>query len=167
MAVREVLIYPDPRLKEIADDVEQVDDYIKQVIKDLTDTMEASGHSTGIAATQIGEAVRIVVADASKNPKCENNHGRLIMLNPEILKWEGMLQFREGCMSVPDYTGNVNRARKILIKFRDENFEERVIEAEGFEAVLLQHETDHLEGTLFIDRVISKRTDLFRRKKYK
>lgn len=167
MAVREVLIYPDPRLKEIANDVEQIDDYIKQVIQDLTDTMEASGHSTGIAATQIGEPVRIVVADASKNPKCENHHGRLVLINPEIMQWEGMLQFREGCMSVPDFTGNVNRARKILIRFMDENFQSRVLEAEGFEAVLLQHETDHLEGTLFIDRVISKRTDLFRRKKYK
>lgn len=167
MAVREVLKYPDPRLKEMADDVEGLDDKAKQVIQDLLDTMEASGHSTGIAATQIGENLRIVVADASKNKKCENHHGRLIMLNPEIMKWEGMLQFREGCMSVPDFTGNVNRARKILIKFKDENFEERVIEAEEFEAVLLQHETDHLDGTLFIDRVISKRTDLFRRKKYK
>jgi len=167
MAVREVLKYPDPRLKEMADDVEELDDKAKQVIQDLLDTMEASGHSTGIAATQIGENLRIVVADASKNKKCENHHGRLIMINPEIMKWEGMLQFREGCMSVPDFTGNVNRARKILIKFKDENFEERVIEAEEFEAVLIQHETDHLEGTLFIDRVISKRTDLFRRKKYK
>ncbi|PLX66806.1 MAG: peptide deformylase [Denitrovibrio sp.] len=167
MAEREVLIYPDPRLKEIARDVDLVDDYIKQVIQDLIDTMEMSGHSTGIAATQIGEPVRIVVADASKNKKCEDNHGRLVMINPEILKWEGMLQFREGCMSVPDFTGNVNRARKILIRYQDENLESKVIEAEGFEAVLLQHETDHLEGTLFIDRVISKRTDLFRRKKYK
>ncbi|MGD9808914.1 MAG: peptide deformylase [Deferribacterales bacterium] len=167
MAVREVLVYPDPRLKEMAEDVTELDDRAKQVIQDLIDTMEESGHSTGIAATQIGEALRIVVADASKNKKCENHHGRLVLINPEILKWEGMLQFREGCMSVPDFTGNVNRARKILIKYQDENFEEKVIEAEDFEAVLLQHETDHLDGTLFIDRVISKRTDLFRRKKYK
>jgi len=167
MAVREVLIYPDPRLKEMAEDVTEINDYIKQVITDLIDTMDSSGHSTGIAATQIGEPVRIVVADASKNKKCDNHHGRLVLINPEILKWEGMLQFREGCMSVPDYTGNVNRARKILLSYQDENLESKVLEAEGFEAVLIQHETDHLEGTLFIDRVISKRTDLFRRKKYK
>jgi peptide deformylase len=167
MAVREVLVYPDPRLKEIAEDVEEINDKVQQVIDDLVDTMESSGHSTGIAATQIGENLRIVVADASKNKKCDNHHGRLVLINPEIMKWEGMLSFREGCMSVPDYTGNVNRARKILLRYRDENFEQKVIEAEGFEAVLLQHETDHLEGTLFLDRVISKRTDLFRRKKYK
>lgn len=167
MAVRQVLIYPDPILKEMAEDVTEIDEHIKQVITDLTDTMEDAGHSTGIAAPQIGELVRIVVADASKNKKCENNHGRLVLINPEIIQWEGMIQFREGCMSVPDYTGNVNRAKKILLRYRDENFEQKVIEAEDFEAVLLQHETDHLDGTLFLDRVISKRTDLFRRKKFK
>ena len=167
MAVREVLKYPDPRLKEIADDVVEINDYIKQVITDLSDTMEAAGHSTGIAATQIGENVRIVVADASKNAKCEVNHGRLVLINPEVIQWEGMIQFREGCMSVPDYTGNVNRAKKILLRYLDESLEQKVIEAEDFEAVLLQHETDHLDGTLFLDRVISKRTDLFRRKKFK
>jgi peptide deformylase len=70
-------------------------------------------------------------------------------------------------MSVPDYTGNVNRARKILVQYHDENLEEKVIETEGFEAILIQHESDHLDGVLFIDRVISRRTDLFRRKKYK
>lgn len=167
MAVRQVLIYPDPILKEVAEDVTEIDEHVKQVIQDLIDTMEDSGHSTGIAAPQLGELVRVVVTDASKNKKCENHHGRLVLINPEIMQWEGMIQFREGCMSVPDYTGNVNRAQKILLRYRDENFEQKVIEAVDFEAVLIQHETDHLDGTLFLDRVISKRTDLFRRKKYK
>lgn len=167
MAVRQVLIYPDPILKEMAEDVTEIDEHVKQVVQDLIDTMEDSGHSTGIAAPQIGELVRVVVTDASKNKKCENHHGRLVLINPEIMQWEGMIQFREGCMSVPDYTGNVNRAQKILLRYRDENFEQKVIEAEDFESVLIQHETDHLDGTLFLDRVISKRTDLFRRKKYK
>ena len=129
--------------------------------------MEDSGHSVGIAAPQIGELYRIIVIDASKNKKCNNHHGRMVLINPEILKWEGMLQFREGCMSVPDYTGNVNRARKVVVQYQNESFETTVIEAEEFEAVLLQHEIDHLDGVLFVDRIISKRTDLFRRKKYK
>ncbi len=167
MAVREVLTYPNPILKEMAKDVEEVTEDIKKVIQDLIDTMEDSGHSVGIAAPQIGELVRIIVIDASKNKKCNNHHGRMVLINPEILKWEGMLQFREGCMSVPDYTGNVNRARKVVVQYQDENMETKVIEAEEFEAVLLQHEIDHLDGVLFIDRIISKRTDLFRRKKYK
>ena len=167
MAVREVLIYPNPILKQEAKIVEKIDNKIKQVIEDLIDTMEDSGHSVGIAAPQIGELYRIIVVDASKNKKCKINHGRLVMINPEILKWEGMLPFREGCMSVPDYTGNVNRARKVVVQYQNENFETKVIETEEFEAVLLQHEIDHLDGVLFIDRIISKRTDLFRRKKYK
>ena len=167
MAVREVLVYPNPILKEIAEEVKEVDDKIKSVIQDLIDTMEDSGHSVGIAAPQIGELYRIIVIDASKNKKCDKHHGRMVLINPEILKWEGMLQFREGCMSVPDYTGNVNRARKVVVQYQNESFETKVIEAEEFEAVLLQHEIDHLDGVLFIDRIISKRTDLFRRKKYK
>ncbi|WP_022850742.1 peptide deformylase [Limisalsivibrio acetivorans] len=167
MAIKEVLTYPNPLLKEIAEDVTEIDDKVKQVIQDLKDTMEGSGHSVGIAAPQIGELYRIIAIDPGKNKKCKEHHGQRIMINPVILKWEGIKPFREGCMSVPDYTGNVNRARKILVQFRDENFEERVFETEDFEAILIQHESDHLDGILFIDRVISRRTDLFRRKKYK
>lgn len=167
MAVKEVLVYPDPTLKEISEDVTALTDEVKKTITDLLDTMEASSHSVGIAAPQIGKLFRIIAIDASKNKKCDNNHGKMIMINPEILKWEGIIQFREGCMSVPDYTGNVNRARKIIVQYQDENFEQKALEAEEFEAVLIQHEIDHLDGVLFIDRVVSKRTDLFRRKKYK
>lgn len=167
MSVREVLVYPDPRLKEPAEDVTEINDKIKQVIQDLNDSMDSTDHSVGIAATQIGEPYRIIAIDPGKNKKCELHHGRKIMINPEIMKWEGMLQFREGCMSVPDYTGNVNRARKIVVSYQDENLEKRVFETEDFEAILIQHETDHLDGVLFVDRVISRRTDLFRRKKYK
>lgn len=167
MAIRQVLAYPEPILKEMAEDVVEMNDKIQQVIADLDDTMEASGHSVGIAAPQIGELFRIIVVDASKNKKCDEHHGKMVMINPEILKWEGVKQFREGCMSVPDYTGNVNRARKVVVQYQDESLETKVIETEGFEAILLQHEIDHLDGVLFIDRIISKRTDLFRRKKYK
>lgn len=167
MAVKEVLVYPNPTLKEISEDVTALTDEVKKTINDLLDTMEASNHSVGIAAPQIGKLFRIIAFDASKNKKCDNNHGKMIMINPEILKWEGIIQFREGCMSVPDYTGNVNRARKILVQYQDENLQQKALEAEEFEAVLIQHEMDHLDGVLFIDRVVSKRTDLFRRKKYK
>lgn len=167
MAVRDVLVYPDERLKEFSEEVTELSDEIRTVIKDLVDTMDSTSHSVGIAAPQIGKLHRIVAIDASKNKKCEYNHGKLVLINPEVVKWEGLMQFREGCMSVPDYTGNVNRARKVMVQYQDENFRDRVIETENFEAVLLQHEIDHLDGILFVDRIISKRTDLFRRKKYK
>ncbi|KAA0259069.1 peptide deformylase [Deferribacter autotrophicus] len=167
MAVREVLVYPNPLLKEISKEVNDIDEKIKNVIEDLIDTMDATSHSTGIAAPQIGELVRIIAIDPGKNKKCKNHHGKRVMINPEIIKWEGLIQSREGCMSVPDFTGNVNRAEKIVVQFFDENMKQHVFETEGFEAILIQHEIDHLDGILFIDRIISKRTDLFRRKKYK
>lgn len=167
MAVRDILVYPDERLKEFSEEVTGPTDEIRKVIKDLTDTMDATSHSVGIAAPQIGALHRIVAIDASKNKKCSYHHGKLVLINPEVVKWEGIMQFREGCMSVPDYTGNVNRARKVMVQYQDENFEDKVIETEDFEAVLLQHEIDHLDGILFVDRIISKRTDLFRRKKYR
>lgn len=166
MAINDVIIYPDKRLKLEAREVEAFDDHVIKVVQDLKDTMLAAGHSTGIAATQIGSLYRIVVADASINKKCVENHGLLVMINPEIIEHEGFITSREGCMSVPDFTGNVNRAENIAVRFLDENMKPKTIDAHGFEAVLIQHETDHLDGILFIDRVISKRTDLFKRKKY-
>ena len=167
MAVKDILIYPNPLLKQEAEEVTTITEEVKQVITDLKDTMLASTHSTGIAAPQIGSLFRIVVFDASRNKKCLNNNGLTVMINPEIISHDGMLTFREGCMSVPDFTGNVNRAQKITVRFFDEEMSPQTLDAQDFEAVLIQHETDHLDGTLFIDRVISKRTDLFKRKKYK
>jgi len=86
------------------------------------------------------------------------------MINPEILEREGQETMREGCMSVPDYTGNVTRAESIVVQFLDRAGREQVIRASGFEAVAIQHEFDHLDGLLFLDRVSSLKTDVFRRK---
>jgi peptide deformylase len=86
------------------------------------------------------------------------------MVNPEIIEREGSCEAREGCMSVPDYTGNVTRAEAIVVQYQDENNLRRVIRAEGFEAIAIQHEIDHLDGLLFLDRVSSLKTGLFRRK---
>ncbi len=166
MAVRQVLKYPNNLLKEEAVEVSELTDNIKNIITDLKDTMLDAGHSTGIAAPQIGELVRIITIDASLNKKCKENHGFMVMINPEIIEHSGTITSREGCMSVPDYTGNVTRAESIVVNYYDENMQQKVLETSGFEAILIQHETDHLNGLLFIDRVISKRTDLFKRKKY-
>ena len=168
MSVREIVIYPDKRLKEICEPIEEIDENTLAKAKDLLDTMRHYSHSVGIAAPQIGELVRIIAIDASKNKKGQKiNHGELIMLNPEIIAWESIIKTREGCMSVPDYTGNVNRARKITVKYMDLDGKEHRFDTEGFEAVVIQHEIDHLDGILFIDRIISKTTDLFRRKNYR
>ena len=167
MAAKEVLVYPDPRLKEVCSPVADFDQSVTDLLRDLVDTMVAAGHSVGIAAPQIGDLRRVAVVDVSgsKLGKKQDNHGLLQMVNPEIIRRNGEQLMREGCMSVPDYTGNVTRAEEIVVRFLDENRQQQVIRAEGFEAVAIQHELDHLDGLLFLDRVSSLKTDIFRRKK--
>ncbi|NOQ50971.1 MAG: peptide deformylase [Desulfuromonadaceae bacterium] len=166
MAVKEVLLYPDPRLKEICSKIEQIDATVDSLLQDLVDTMVAAGHSVGIAAPQIGDTRRAAVVDVAKSKlgKKQKNHGLLQMVNPEILEKAGDQVVREGCMSVPDYTGNVNRAERIVVQFLNREGQLQVIRAEGFEAIAIQHELDHLDGYLFLDRISSLKTDLFRRK---
>lgn len=165
MAVKEILRYPEPLLKTVCAPVEKLDDEIQTLIQDLIDTMVAAGHSVGVAAPQIGTCRRVVVVDVSHSKLGrDNHHGLLVMVNPEILEKEGCETMREGCMSVPDYTGNVIRAQSILVQFLDRDGIDRVIRASGFEAVAIQHELDHLDGILFLDRVSNTKTDVFRRK---
>lgn len=167
MAVRSILIYPDPVLKKVSQPIEEIDATVDALLQDLVDTMRDSGHSVGVAAPQIGVNLRAVVVDVSHSKLGrDNNHGLLTMINPVILEQDGRKTFREGCMSVPDYTGNVTRAENILLQFTDRNAEERVLRCSGFEAIAIQHEIDHLDGLLFLDRVSSLKTDVFRRKSY-
>ncbi|TLM64992.1 MAG: peptide deformylase [Deltaproteobacteria bacterium] len=166
MAARPILVYPDPHLKQVAVCVLAVDDSVRELIGDLVDTMRAAGHSVGVAAPQIGDLRRVAVIDVShsKLGQQQPNHGLLEMVNPVILKRTGSRVFREGCMSVPEYTGNVTRAEDIVVEFTDRHGRRRVIESQGFEAVAIQHELDHLDGMLFLDRVSSLKSDVFRRK---
>jgi len=166
MAVREVLTYPDPRLKAVCTPIDEIDASAQQLLQDLIDTMVDAGHSVGIAAPQLGDLRRIVVVDVSKSKpgKKQENHGLLQMINPVIIEKMGSQVVREGCMSVPDYTGNVTRAEAIVVQFIDQKQQLQVIKTSGFEAIAIQHELDHLDGFLFLDRVSSLKTDLFRRK---
>jgi len=166
MAVKEILLYPNPLLKEICSAIETWDESVDQLLQHLVDTMVDAGHSVGVAAPQIGDIRRAVVVDVSKSKlgKKQENHGLLRMVNPVIIEHEGQTTVREGCMSVPDYTGNVLRAERIVVQFQDQTQKLQVIKADGFEAIAIQHEIDHLDGYLFLDRVSSLKTDLFRRK---
>jgi peptide deformylase len=165
VAVRPIRVYPDPILKQVAEPVRALDETVVAIIQDLVDTMIDSGHSVGVAAPQIGILRRVVVVDVSKSKLGrDNHHGLLEMVNPEIIQKSGSRLMREGCMSVPDYTGNVLRAEHIVVEFTNRAGQRRVIEASGFEAVAIQHELDHLDGLLFLDRVSSLKTDLYRRK---
>jgi peptide deformylase len=165
MAVLEILAYPDPRLKQVADPVTVVDDALRAFIADLEETMRAGPGGVGIAAPQVGRFVRVAIVDVPPRKK-SSSHGRQVLVNPEITEWDGMAIGREGCMSVPDYTGNVIRAERIALHALDEHGEERKFEMHGFEARAVQHEIDHLDGFLFLDRLVSRRNDLFRRKVY-
>jgi peptide deformylase len=166
MAVRPVLVYPDERLKRVAAPVEVFDTALRAAIADLEETLRAGPAAVGIAAPQIGWTQRVVIVDASAKSQWRN-HGRLVLINPEIGVRVGEVTGREGCLSVPDYTGNVVRAQALTLEARDEHGHLQRYEMEGFEARVVQHEIDHLDGLLFIDRVVSRRNDLFRRKVYR
>jgi peptide deformylase len=167
MPVQPVLRYPHPVLKKLCNRVEKIDQCIQDLIQDLVDTMHEGPGSVGVAASQIGVTLRACVVDVSKNRHGkDNNHGLLCMINPEITIRSGSATMREGCMSVPDYTGDVDRSTEITLQFSEPDGTSRVITASGFEAVAIQHEMDHLDGVLFLDRVTSIKTGLFRRKNY-
>ncbi|MBU2478311.1 MAG: peptide deformylase [Gammaproteobacteria bacterium] len=147
--------------------VEAFDTALQNFIADLEETRLAGPGAVGIAAPQVGRFQRIVIVDVSKMKRPVANHGHLILVNPEITSWEGYAVGREGCLSVPDYTGNVIRAERIHLIAFDPTGERREYAMEGFEARAIQHEMDHLDGLLFLDRLVSKRNDLFRRKVFK
>lgn len=165
MARLEIITYPDPRLKQESHPVEAIDDALRAFIVDLEETMRSGPGGVGIAAPQVGRLERVVIVDVPPRKK-SSSHGRQVLINPEITAWDGMAIGREGCMSVPDYTGNVIRAERIGLSALDEHGVSREFEMHGFEARAVQHELDHLDGFLFLDRLVSRRNDLFRRKVY-
>ena len=166
MVPLEILTYPDERLKQVSTPVEAFDGELAEFVRHLEATMRAGPGGVGIAAPQVGRFQRIVIVDVSARKKTAS-HGCLVLINPEIVHWEGLAVGREGCMSVPDYTGNVVRAERIHLNARDEAGVLSEYQCEGFEARAIQHEIDHLDGLLFLDRLLSRRADLFRRKVYR
>jgi peptide deformylase len=155
--VRDVLVYPHAALKQVAREVHEPGE-IARVSEDLVDTMDAFGHCVGLAATQLGEMVRIVVVDVTGHKKATATNGRLVLVNPRIVRAEGAEVGREGCLSIPELTANVRRGTTIEVEHAGGS-----LRSEGFEARCLQHEIDHLHGLLFLDRVDSLTADVFRR----
>jgi peptide deformylase len=159
MAVRDILLYPDPALKAVAAPIQA--GAVEAVGRDLVETMRSRERCVGLAAPQIDEAVRLVAVDVSDHPKAETSNGLLVLANPQITESEGSEVAREGCLSIPDLTANVRRATRIVVEHRSGR-----VECEGFEARCVQHELDHLDGVLFLDRVDSLVSDVFRRRSY-
>ena len=170
MTTYEIITYPDERLKNIAQPVEKFDDDLRSFLADLEKTMRAGPGGVGIAAPQVGKNQRIAIVDVSSMAKRARKNrplkhqGKMVLINPEITHWDGMAIGREGCMSIPDYTGNVIRAERITLDAYDERGKQHCYTCEGFEARAVQHEIDHLDGLLFLDRLVSRPHDLFRRK---
>ena len=156
MSQRKIITYPNPLLREKSARVENLDGSLIQVVKDLEETMYGGPHGIGISAPQIGELVRVIIVDVTRNPHYKRaNHGKLILINPVIIHAEGEKVTREGCMSIPDYVAFVKRPREVVVRGWTPQGKEVEIEARNLEAIALQHEIDHLDGILFIDRISS------------
>jgi peptide deformylase len=165
MALREVLRFPDKRLAEVSEPIEEVTDEIRVLAKDMLDVMYDEP-GIGLAAPQVGETVRLIVVDtewteegAEKSP--------LVLVNPEIVQREGKLTWTEGCLSVPDFQAEVERAERVRLLATDLDGHDLAIDAEGLQAVCFQHEVDHLDGILFIDRISRLKRELYVRKRKK
>lgn len=166
MAVREILVYPDPVLKQVSTEVRDFGHLLTEILADLEDTLLDSPYCVGIAAPQISHLRRVILIDLTRSRKPVENQGRLFLINPKILSKEGSISGREGCLSLPHLTANVDRASKIKVAYLQRNGEPAELESRDFEARVIQHEIDHLDGLLFLDRVSSLKTDVFRRKRY-
>lgn len=167
MAIRPVLHVPNRALKENCRPVPEVAvDGTRELAVDLVDTMRAHPRCVGLAAPQLGALVRIVVVDVTGHPRATSSSGLVVLVNPVLLDAYGSDVGREGCLSVPEFTANVRRATRVVVDGLTPEGEGRRVEAEGFEARCLLHELDHLDGVLFLDRVDSLATDVFRRRSF-
>ncbi len=164
--IRPVFLLPDRVLARPSDPVGAIDEDARRLAQDLLDTMRAHPHCVGLAAPQIGVPRRAFSLDVSGHRKARSCHGELVLLDPELVAVDGREVAREGCMSVPDLTGDVARPTAVVVRGRTPDGEERMIRADAFEARALLHELDHLDGLLFLDRVVSA-DRVFRRRVYR
>ena len=159
MAMLEIITEGDPRLRQKAKKVTRVDAAVRRLAADMSETMlDAPG--VGLAAPQVGVLLRLITVNVPAGYVDEDDpEHSYTLLNPEIVKATGeQLEPPEGCLSIPHWIGTVPRAQRVVVKARDLDFKEVRIRAEGFLARVLQHEIDHLDGILFIDRVVDKST---------
>jgi peptide deformylase len=158
MTTLNILHFPDPRLRNVAQPVEQVDDSVRQLIDDMLETMYTAP-GIGLAATQVDVAMRVVVIDIS-----EEKDQPLCLINPQILALEGVEEMEEGCLSVPGVYDRVERADRVKITALDRDGKAFELQASGLLAVCIQHEIDHLDGKLFVDYLSQLKRTRIRKK---
>ena len=164
--ILEVLQFPDPHLREVAKPIskDEVNDELRQLASDMAETMYDEP-GIGLAATQVGVDKRLIVMDVEWT---EEDRNPRVLLNPEIVETEGRVTSeQEGCLSVPDYKADVERDARVVVRARALDWEEVEFEATGLEASCFQHEIDHLDGKLFIDRISRLKRDLYVRRRKK
>jgi len=166
MAKLSIHRFPDPVLKQPTRKVERVDGRVGALIEQMVAFMRANKRCVGLAAPQVGSNLRIAVMDGTGHPKVADSHGLIILVNPQVLELKGSCVQREGCLSIPDFTANVQRSDFVRLRTFDQHGQAKEFTLEGFEAIIAQHELDHLDGKLFLDRVADLKTDVFRRKRY-
>lgn len=159
MAILDVLQFPDPRLRRRAEPIEKITDELRQLAADMLETMYDEP-GIGLAAPQVGQSIRLIVVDTEWT---EENAERkpCVFVNPEIVERAGEITWNEGCLSVPDLTADVERAERVVLRALDLEGREIVETAEGLRAVCFQHELDHLDGVLFIDRISRLKRNLY------
>jgi peptide deformylase len=160
MAIRQILAYPDARLNNKALPVGNLTGAQAELIADMVETMYAAP-GVGLAAPQVGISERIIVLDVEHENRGEH---LLKLINPVVAERDGSIVWEEGCLSVPDFTADVTRSSRVLVKGWTLEEREFAIEAEGLLAVALQHEIDHLDGKLFLDRLSRLKRDLYKRR---
>jgi peptide deformylase len=161
MAILNIRTYPDPVLQKACNPVDVVDETIQGLLQDMAETMYAE-NGVGLAAPQVGINVRAVVVDVRRG---EQEDGLLKLINPKIIEKEGKIKSEEGCLSLPDMVVEVERAEKVTVEALQPDGKSISIEAEGILAIALQHELDHLDGVLLVDRLSSLRRSLYHRKR--
>src|SRR5881296_3967747 len=165
MALLQILQYPNPLLREPAQPIANIRGDVAQLVEDLAETMYAAP-GVGLAATQVGVAQRVIVLDIRREDEAPGTR-LLKLINPEIAEREGEVIWEEGCLSVPELTAPVKRARRVLVRAWTPEQKEVQVEAEELLAVALQHEIDHLDGRLFLDRLSRLKRDLYRARRRK
>ncbi len=158
--VREILIWPDPILKKQAAPVARVDDDLRALVKDMFETMYAAD-GVGLAAPQIGILKRVIVLDTTpRQPESKP----LAMINPELIAMEGQTTYTEGCLSIPGEAEDVDRAAVVTVRFLDPDGNEQTLQCDELLAIAVQHEIDHLDGTVFVDHISTLKRELIRKR---